>query len=98
MCKKLKGKLDKLYTIKMLYNQSNNDSKRTLFKQCHYTQKSNIASRHIAQEIPINGMEYFFTLLKATAAPFTLCCASGVLVKRMNTVCEDFGFHSRTTS
>lgn len=81
----------------MLYHQSSNDSKRTLFKQCHYTQKSNSATRHTAEEIPINSMEYFFTLLKAAAAPFTLS-ASGVLVKRMNTVCEDFGFHSRTTS
>lgn len=98
MCKKLKGKLDKLYTIKMLYNQCSNDSKKASFKQCHCAQKSNSASRHIVEKIPINSMEYFFTLLKATAAPFTLCCVSGVLVKRMNTVREDFGFHSRTTS
>lgn len=50
-----------------------------------------------SEEIPINSMEDFFTLLKATAEPFTLS-ASGVLVERMNAVYEYLGFHSRTTS
>lgn len=91
MSKKLKGKRDKLCTTKTLYNQSSNDSKRTLFKQCRYAQKSNSSTRHTAEEIPVNSTEYFFTLLKAAAAPFTLS-ASGVLVKRMNTVMWGFGF------
>lgn len=42
-------------------------------------------------------MECIFTLLKATASLFTFS-TSGALVKRMNTLFENLGFHSRTTS
>lgn len=59
MSKKLKVKSDKLYTTKLLYNQSSNDSKKTVFKQCHYAWESNSATRHTVEEIPINSMEYF---------------------------------------
>jgi len=38
--KKLKGKSDKLYTTKMLYNQGSNDSKRTLI--CSVTTPKNL--------------------------------------------------------
>jgi len=42
----------------MLYNQSNKNSKETLFKHYHSVGESNGVSRHTADEISINAMEY----------------------------------------